>query len=166
MQKRFTTISLHDDGFAGIFMLVIGLVFGAALVAGGYYGLQQEQKTKVAAINSFKDCAKLFPVMESYPAQCNTSDGKHFVQEVKEEEEEEEETPNIRDPKQNTPTPTVYITTESGAPGHPDSTGYVCPKTEYVDCMPMLTPEKQKVCSPDYLSWAQKNCPGFKGGAM
>ncbi len=30
-------------------------------------------------IDSFEECAKHFPVMESYPEQCNTPDGQHFV---------------------------------------------------------------------------------------
>lgn len=31
--------------------------------------------------NSFEDCVKLGnPVMESYPRQCNTEDGQHFVE--------------------------------------------------------------------------------------
>lgn len=34
------------------------------------------------SVNSFDECAQHYPVMESYPAQCNTPDGKHFVQEV------------------------------------------------------------------------------------
>lgn len=30
-------------------------------------------------VNSFEECAELYPVMESYPEQCNTPDGKHFT---------------------------------------------------------------------------------------
>ena len=34
-------------------------------------------------INSFEDCvAAGNPVMESYPRQCRTEDGKHFVEEI------------------------------------------------------------------------------------
>ena len=34
-------------------------------------------------INSFEDCvADGNPVMESYPRQCRTEDGKHFVEEI------------------------------------------------------------------------------------
>ena len=46
---------------------------------------------------------------------------------------------------------------------------YTCPKSEYVDCMPMVGPEgsvKRPECEQDYLNWAQKNCPGFKGAAL
>jgi len=43
---------------------------------------------------------------------------------------------------------------------------YECPKGDYVDCMPGVR-ESGIVweCSPDYLHWAQENCPGFKGAA-
>ncbi len=39
-----------------------------------------------------------------------------------------------------------------------------CPKTEWINCMP--GPDKIKSeCSPQYLKWAQENCPGFQGVA-
>lgn len=34
------------------------------------------------SITNFEECAKIYPVMESYPAQCRTPDGKHFVQTI------------------------------------------------------------------------------------
>lgn len=35
-------------------------------------------------INSFEECAKArYPLMESYPRQCKTSDGKTFVEDIK-----------------------------------------------------------------------------------
>lgn len=41
---------------------------------------------------------------------------------------------------------------------------YECPKDDYVDCMP--GPDKLKSeCNPQYLQWAQENCPNFKGAA-
>ncbi len=44
---------------------------------------------------------------------------------------------------------------------------YTCPTTEYVDCMPGPSDKMQPAeCQTDYLSWAQKNCPGFKGAAL
>src|SRR3989344_9169630 len=55
-------------------------------VAIGWYGnslsdrLQQRQ---VSAISTFEECADAgFPVMESYPRQCRTPDGKNFVEEI------------------------------------------------------------------------------------
>ncbi|MCL4363750.1 hypothetical protein M1328_00760 [Patescibacteria group bacterium] len=39
-----------------------------------------------------------------------------------------------------------------------------CPEVEFVDCMP--GPGKyDSRCNPDYLRWAQSNCPNFKGAA-
>lgn len=64
--------------------LVLFLIVGVAIVSAV---LIFDQNRK-AAVNSFEECAKLYPVMESYPAQCNTPDGKHFVQELTEEEEQ------------------------------------------------------------------------------
>jgi hypothetical protein len=46
------------------------------------------------------------------------------------------------------------------------SSGYICPPSGYVDCMPVLTPEKQATCSSEAMSWYKTNCPNFKGGAL
>lgn len=55
----------------------------------------------------------------------------------------------------------------------PNQTSYTCPTSEYINCMPQivddseiskqLSNQQQKICSNDYISWASKNCPGFKG---
>jgi len=38
---------------------------------------------EIFSIYSFEECAAAgYPVMESYPRQCNTPDGKHFVEEI------------------------------------------------------------------------------------
>jgi hypothetical protein len=37
------------------------------------------QKDADASINSFDDCAAKYPVMESYPERCMTSDGRSFT---------------------------------------------------------------------------------------
>ena len=69
--------------------------------------------------------------------------------------------------------PTGYTCKLDG--GYPDAGGvcvstskpvdsnYTCPKTEWVNCMPILTLEAQKLCTQEYLNWAKSNCPGFKG---
>lgn len=46
-------------------------------------------------INSFDDCAKYYPVMESYPEQCRTPDGRHFVRPLTDEEKEKTKSPAI-----------------------------------------------------------------------
>ena len=43
---------------------------------------------------------------------------------------------------------------------------YICPETGYVDCMPGPESSIKTECEPQYLQWAQENCPGFKGGAL
>jgi hypothetical protein len=53
--------------------------------------------------------------------------------------------------------------TQNSATG---SAQYTCPLNGYVDCMPVLTPEKQAACSTEAMAWYKINCPNFKGGAM
>lgn len=61
-----------------IFALIILAAIGAVFAYSQYQGQQ-----RVKAINSFEECAGAgFPVMESYPAQCRTSDGKTFTQNI------------------------------------------------------------------------------------
>lgn len=45
-----------------------------------------------------------------------------------------------------------------------------CPPSDTVNCMPrivkdndLVNPEIKVDCSQDFLQWAKKNCPGFKG---
>lgn len=44
------------------------------------------------------------------------------------------------------------------------STKFTCPEGDYVDCMPGPGIKKSQ-CSSEFLQWAQKNCPDFKGAA-
>lgn len=32
-----------------------------------------------APVENFEECAKLYPIMETYPEQCRTPDGKNFT---------------------------------------------------------------------------------------
>lgn len=80
-----------QKGFSALIVL-IGLIILAGLAYGGYSYFQQQ---KIKNINSFEGCAKLYPVMESYPAQCNTPDGRHFVQELTDEEKKKLVPPTI-----------------------------------------------------------------------
>jgi len=48
----------------------------------------------------------------------------------------------------------------------PSATKYTCPTNGYVDCMPVMTPEKQAACSTEAMAWYKINCPTFKGAAM
>lgn len=43
---------------------------------------------------------------------------------------------------------------------------YVCPKTDWINCMPIVAPgEPSQKCEKSYLDWAKKSCPNFQGGA-
>ncbi len=50
---------------AGVVILILGVVVWNI--------------TKVGTINSFSECAAKYPVMESYPEQCRTPDGRVFT---------------------------------------------------------------------------------------
>ena len=74
-----------------ILPLVAIVVIGIALYAGISLFLKNQQppipspvstSTPPLVITSFEECAQHYPVMESYPEQCNTPDGKHFVRNV------------------------------------------------------------------------------------
>jgi len=64
--------------------IVVLCVVVAALVVGGFFAFfYPGGSNKEANINSFEDCiAAGNPAMESYPRQCRTEDGKHFVEEI------------------------------------------------------------------------------------
>ncbi len=71
--------------------LVAVVVIGIALYVGISLFLKKGESpippptstsTAMLLITSFEECAQHYPVMESYPEQCNTPDGKHFVRNV------------------------------------------------------------------------------------
>jgi hypothetical protein len=55
-------------------------------------------------------------------------------------------------------------------PGRPPGWGprppgwgyYRCPPGGYVNCMPPVRYEARRWCSPDFIRWARRNCPGFE----
>src|SRR3989344_8495557 len=59
--------------------IVIGGLLALIVLGGGYLYYSFGSK---AEISSFEECAAKYPVMESYPRQCNTPEGKHFVEDV------------------------------------------------------------------------------------
>lgn len=42
---------------------------------------------------------------------------------------------------------------------------YICPRQEFVNCMPSPDKAKGTECTAEFLQWALKNCPNFKGAA-
>lgn len=43
---------------------------------------------------------------------------------------------------------------------------FSCPATDWVDCMPSPDSPVKSQCQPEFLQWAQVNCPNFKGAAL
>jgi hypothetical protein len=66
---------------------IILIILLAAIAAAAYFifkneALAPDGKQNPVQITSFEECAAKYPVMESYPRQCNTPDGKHFVENI------------------------------------------------------------------------------------
>lgn len=68
--------------------LVIAILAITVAVTSGYFVFSQKLNEKLKSINSFEECARHYPVMESYPEQCNTPDGKHFTRELSSDEKQ------------------------------------------------------------------------------
>lgn len=51
--------------------------------------------------------------------------------------------------------------TEKITPPQNDTTSYVCPKNNHIDCMPIVHPKRAYQCEKDYLEWAKNNCSGL-----
>ena len=73
---------MNQKGFINI-IIIIGIVI-FAVIAGYFIGTRQTFFQKPAKeINSFEECVKAeYPVAESYPRQCWTPDGRHFVEKL------------------------------------------------------------------------------------
>ena len=75
MQRGFSTL-----------VIILSLVLLGGLIGGAFY-LGKINYSSQSVVNNFEDCTKAgYPVMESYPAQCRTPDGKVFIQQLSEEE--------------------------------------------------------------------------------
>ncbi|MGD0642078.1 MAG: hypothetical protein ABSC22_15125 [Roseiarcus sp.] len=44
----------------------------------------------------------------------------------------------------------------------PTPAAFVCPKTQTLNCMPIVPPERRAFCGKEYLDWAAKHCPGLQ----
>ncbi len=44
----------------------------------------------------------------------------------------------------------------------PPQQSFVCPAAPYVNCMPIVPPERQQFCSAEYRTWINANCPGVE----
>lgn len=76
---------MKQKGFINVLLIVFAVVFICAIV---YFALNQQTiisptPKPAEEINSFEKCVQAgYPVAESYPRQCRTSDGKSFVEEL------------------------------------------------------------------------------------
>lgn len=59
--------------------LTIAFIILVLVIVLGWLGIFHEKKPNIM---SFEDCAKYYPVMESYPRQCRTPDGLLFAEEI------------------------------------------------------------------------------------
>lgn len=63
--------------------IIIGVVVVLVVGVVGYVLLTaQAKKSAIAKISNFEECAKYFPVRETYPEQCATPDGRMFTKET------------------------------------------------------------------------------------
>lgn len=59
------------------------IAFFLVLLIAGIGVWNYQQKSKVKQLSSFEECAQAgYPIMESYPEQCRTPDGKSFTRQI------------------------------------------------------------------------------------
>jgi len=39
---------------------------------------------------------------------------------------------------------------------------FICPAMPYLNCMPIVPPERQQFCAPAYRDWITTHCPGVE----
>ncbi|HYE23253.1 MAG TPA: Gmad2 immunoglobulin-like domain-containing protein [Candidatus Paceibacterota bacterium] len=62
--------------------IVLAILALLGIIVAVYAYTKDDPESVVAEPTSFAECAVLYPVMESYPRQCNTPSGLHFTEEV------------------------------------------------------------------------------------
>lgn len=83
---------LKNKGVSTPVALALVLIFGLILVGGAiywqYYNIEREQTEgpsikSIIEISDFKECViKGYSILESYPRQCRTSDGRIFTEDI------------------------------------------------------------------------------------
>jgi|SRR3989344_4948296 len=69
----------------GLVNIILIIIVVALVGTGVYFALNRQLLSPSPEITNFEECARAgYPVGESYPRQCWTSDGKHFVEDVTE----------------------------------------------------------------------------------
>lgn len=64
-------------------ILIIGIIVAVIIALGIAMLPVVQQRESQPMVNSFEECAAAgYPIMESYPEQCRTPDGRNFVHEI------------------------------------------------------------------------------------
>lgn len=65
-------------------LFLVALIIASVATALWFMTKSEQQAVVIndSEIRSFTDCAAAYPVMESYPRQCKTSDGRTFAEEL------------------------------------------------------------------------------------
>lgn len=63
---------------------IVAVIVLIVILVVGYFGFQRYQRAEeIKRISSFEQCVSAgFPVLESYPPRCATSDGRSFTQDI------------------------------------------------------------------------------------
>lgn len=61
----------------------------------------------------------------------------------------------------------TFILMSACAPGveeppAPPQEALICPADGYLNCMPIVPPERQNFCSAEYRTWIVNNCPNVE----
>lgn len=59
-------------------LLIAGIIIGLIFAIGFFLDIPENTRD----ITSFEECAAKYPVMQSYPGQCRTSDGTLFIEDI------------------------------------------------------------------------------------
>ncbi|MFA6094411.1 MAG: Gmad2 immunoglobulin-like domain-containing protein [Candidatus Paceibacterota bacterium] len=65
-------------------VIIFGVIVMLIIIVGVGFVISSRPETPKTPILSFEDCARAYPVMESYPRQCRTPDGRLFAEELPE----------------------------------------------------------------------------------
>ena len=60
------------------------------------------------------------------------------------------------------PQPTPLPGTVPAPAVQPPETRFECPKSAYIDCMPIVNGTLRPMCAKEYLEWARAHCPGVQ----
>jgi len=64
--------------------IVLGILALIGIIAAVYAYTKDDPESITTEPTTFEECAAVYPVMESFPRQCNTPSGQHFVEDVPE----------------------------------------------------------------------------------